>query len=258
MVQRYWITKPYKALWLARYGTDELESLKRDVGPIGWGALYQQDPKTGTGTVFKREWFKFYKRADVPAWEENIQVWDTAFEEGKENDYSACGSMSRCQDRVYVSRVWQDRVAWPDLLRQAHLEAANFERINKQPLHRVLIENTGSGISLRQALQSDPTFRWPVFPMPAVLGKQVRASAISGYPEAGQVYVLADQEWTPGFVDQLCEFPRGMYDDLVDLFVHGMTYFAGANVEQTEEVVTYDQEYPISPELDELEQRLGI
>jgi predicted phage terminase large subunit-like protein len=250
--------KPYKALWLSRYDVDELASLRRDVGPIGWGALYQQDPKTGTGTVFKREWFKFYKRTDVPAFEESVQIWDTAFEEGKENDFSACGSLSRCQDRVYLSRVWQDRVAWPDLLRQAHLEAANFERINKQPLHRVLIENKGSGISLRQALQSDPTFRWPVFPMEAKLSKQVRANGISGYVEAGQVYVLADQEWTPGFVDQLCEFPRGMHDDQVDMFVHGMAYFAGANVEQTEEVVTYEEQYPISPELDALEERLGL
>lgn len=250
--------KPYKALWLSRYGLEELASLRRDIGPVGWGSLYQQDPRVATGTIFKREWFKTFKLSDVPAWHENVQVWDTAFEPGQENDYSACGTLSRFDDRVYVSRIWQDRVAWPELLRQAHLEAEGFERRFKQPLHRVIIENKGSGISLRQALQADPKFRWPVFPIEANLKKQVRASGISGYVEAGQVYVLAGADWTDTFLDQLCEFPRGMNDDIVDLFVHGMSYFTAVGQEATEEVVSYDTQYQITPELDELEAGLGL
>ncbi len=250
--------KPYKALWMARYGLEELASLRRDVGPIGWGALYQQDPKTGTGTIFKREWFKRFKLSDVPAWHENVQVWDTAFEEGQENDFSACATLNRFDDRVYVSRVWQDRVAWPDLLRQAYLEADGFERRFKQPLHRVIIENKGSGISLRQALQADPKFRWPVFPIEAKQKKVVRASAISGYVEAGQVYVLEGLDWAGNFIDQLCEFPRGMHDDMVDAFVHGMAHFTAVGQDATEEVVSYEENVAISPELDELEQRLGL
>jgi predicted phage terminase large subunit-like protein len=94
--------------------------------------------------------------------------------------------------------------------------------------------------------------------MEAKQSKQVRANAISGYVEAGQVYVLAGQEWTPGFIDQLCEFPRGMHDDQVDMFVHGMTYFTAAGQDTTESVISYAEEFPISPELDELEGRLGL
>ena len=250
--------KKYDALWPSQYGVEALAATRKEIGSVGWGALYQQDPHIAIGSIFKRAWFKFYKPTDVLRWDENIQIWDTAFEPGQENDYSACGTLSRCQDRVYVSRVWQEQVAWPDLLRQAHFEAENFERVHRQPLHRVLIENKGSGISLRQALQSDPSFRWPVFPMEAKQKKQVRASGISGYVEAGQVYVLEGTEWVDGFIDQLCEFPRGMHDDMVDMFVHGMTYFAQTNVEETEQVATYEENVVISPELDELEQRLGL
>jgi predicted phage terminase large subunit-like protein len=250
--------KPYKALWLSRYGVDALASLRRDVGPIGWGALYQQDPQTATGSIFKREWFRPYKRTDVPQFEDIIQIWDTAFEAGQENDYSACVTLGRVQDRVYVIRVWRDRVQWPDLLRRARREAELVEQGYRQPVTRVIIENKGSGISLRQALQADPTFRWPVFPIEALLKKRVRATQVSGYPEAGQVHVLADQEWTPGFIDELCEFDKGMHDDQVDAFVHGLTFYAAAGQDTTESVVSYEENVVISPELDDLEQRLGL
>jgi predicted phage terminase large subunit-like protein len=250
--------RPYKALWLARYGVEALASLRRDVGPIGWGALYQQDPQTAIGSIFKRAWFRPYKRTDVPQFEDIIQIWDTAFEAGQENDYSACVTLGRVQDRVYVIRVWRDRVQWPDLLRRARREAELVEQGYRQPVTRIIIENKGSGISLRQALQADPTFRWPVFPIEALLKKRVRATQVSGYPEAGQVHVLADQEWTPGFIDELCEFDKGMHDDQVDAFVHGLTFYAAAGQDTAESVVSYEENVVISPELDDLEQRLGL
>ncbi|KKM68389.1 hypothetical protein LCGC14_1461320, partial [marine sediment metagenome] len=160
--------RPYRALWLARYGLEELASLRRDVGPVGWGALYQQDPQTATGSIFKRSWFKFFKRADVPQFHDLIQIWDTAFEAGQESDYSACVTLGRFGDRAYVTRVWRDRVKWPDLLRRARLEVTIAEKEYRQPVTRVIIENKGSGISLRQALQADSSFRWPVFPIEAL------------------------------------------------------------------------------------------
>ncbi|KKM68390.1 hypothetical protein LCGC14_1461330 [marine sediment metagenome] len=69
---------------------------------------------------------------------------------------------------------------------------------------------------------------------------------------------MADQEWTDGFIDELCEFDKGMHDDQVDAFVHGLTYFTATGQDVMEEVVSYEENVAISPELDELEQRLGL
>lgn len=54
------------ALWPEWYPLPVLERIKATVGPREWSALYQQQPQPDEGTFFKREWFKNWKKGELP------------------------------------------------------------------------------------------------------------------------------------------------------------------------------------------------
>lgn len=51
--------KSGEPLWESQYDLDNLLSIKRDIGPYDWSALYQQEPVDEESQEFKREWFKY-------------------------------------------------------------------------------------------------------------------------------------------------------------------------------------------------------
>ena len=71
-----WSRKKGEALCPERYDNKTLEQIKKDVGTMVWAGLYQQRPAPQEGSIFKLQWFKYYKR--LPYLNEIYQSWDTA------------------------------------------------------------------------------------------------------------------------------------------------------------------------------------
>ncbi|MEP7355346.1 MAG: hypothetical protein ABI824_19110 [Acidobacteriota bacterium] len=55
--------QPGELLWPARFGADELVSLKRSLGSYAASGQLQQRPSPAEGGMLKRNWFRFFQRA---------------------------------------------------------------------------------------------------------------------------------------------------------------------------------------------------
>lgn len=214
-----------QALWPERYPIEALENIRATIGSRDFETIYQGNPTVAAGTIFKRDWFKFI---DVEAMDEmaidvSVQVYDTAFKSGQENDYSVCLTMHLTDRGFIVSDMWHERVEFPAL--ESTVETL-YRR--EQPAY-VLVEDAASGQSLIQALQTRS--RVPVMAVQAKGDKVSRANSITGLVESGRVS-LVNGPWNHDFLEELCSFPSGAHDDIVDAFVHGMTFlreYAGSD-----------------------------
>jgi predicted phage terminase large subunit-like protein len=211
--------------------------------------------------VIKRTWLKLWK-GDLPELEFIVMSLDTAFTEDTgstvkgDPDYSACcvwGVFSPKQDRrdIILLDCWQDRLGFPDLIRRVkkeyRAEYAPRERSLLKPLFGpshvensgrrpdiLLIEDKGSGISLRQTLGREGIISAPYNPGRA--RKLDRLHAISPLFAAGRVWVVESSKapghpvsWANPLIEQLCTFSgEGSipHDDMMDAGVQGLRYLA--------------------------------
>ena len=211
--------------------------------------------------VIKRTWLKLWK-GDLPELEFIVMSLDTAFTEDTgsnvkgDPDYSACvvwGVFSPKQDRrdIILLDCWQDRLGFPDLIRRVKkefkAEYAPRERAIMKPMFGpshmensgrrpdlLLIEDKGSGISLRQTLGREGIISAPYNPGRA--RKLDRLHAVSPLFAAGRVWVVESSKvpghpvsWANPLVEQLCTFSgEGSipHDDMMDAGVQGLRYLA--------------------------------
>jgi predicted phage terminase large subunit-like protein len=249
-VKRY--MTPYKALWPDQFDVDHLEKTRATLGEVYWSALYMQRPQAAVGGIFKRN--NWAEHDGIGKLDYIIQVYDTAFAEGQENDYSATIDLGSAPGCFPVLDAWRGKVSFPDLVQRVYERWDRaLARYGRCP-DRILVENKGSGISLIQQIEANnlagvyvfPNGRpkrvpkIPVFGMPATVSKVVRAQGISGYHEAKLISLPKGQiEWKNDFVDECALFPKGPHDDWVDTLVHGVTWYSRP-VEESEGTVTLD------------------
>lgn len=206
-----------------RWPLKTLLRTKAGMSRRSWAALYQQSPVADGGNIIKREeWQKWPKNKPLPDIEYIIQCYDTAFEEGEENDYSArttWGVFRHPEDGRYcvllMSRM-KERLTFPDLLDLA-LEDYRLEKPD-----RVLVEKRASGHSLIQE------FRKRGVPVKAVppkgKSKVVRAHAASVMFEQGCVFYPEGRKWAEEVVDGVCAFPNGPDDDVEDTVFYAINW----------------------------------
>jgi predicted phage terminase large subunit-like protein len=205
--------KPGEALWPERYPIAVLSEI-RGVLQSEYHALYQQEPLPESGVIFLREWFE--RPTDIVdriGYDLVIQAWDTAYEEGKENDYSACVTIGRRRNLYYVLDAWRARLAFPQLVEAIKEKAAQFEADG------ILVEGKASGKSAVQSLRQST--RLPIVEVPAEKDKVARANVITPTCEAKRVHIPAGA-YGDLLLGELLRFPSGKHDDLVDAFVHAM------------------------------------
>jgi predicted phage terminase large subunit-like protein len=137
-----------------------------------------------------------------------LQSWDTASKGGPENDWSVCTTWSVTRNkRWYLLDVWRRRVDYPELKATAEKLAFAFRA------QRVLVEDTGAGISLVQELRSRVSGIIPVRPERDKVSRMAVASAKF---EAGQVLLPARAPWLSDFEAELFAFPGSRNDDQCD------------------------------------------
>ena len=211
--------------------------------------------------VVKRSWIKLWT-GPLPELEFVVMSMDTAFTEETgstkhgDPDYSACvvwGVFSPRADRrdVILLDCWQERLGFPDLISRVKREMkavyapreraiikpkfgpAYMEDSGRKP-DVLLIEDKGSGISLRQTLGREGIISAPYNPGRA--GKLDRLHAVSPLFAAGRVWMvesdkLPDQpkSWAQPLIEQLCTFTGNgsiPHDDMMDAGVQGLRYIA--------------------------------
>ncbi len=195
-----------EALFPERYNITELEKIKKSVGSYFFSAMYQQQPVDNEHQIFQKYWWKYYNEGEIK-FDNVIQVWDTAFEKGKENDYSVCATWGWNDDNFYLIDLFRDKLQFPEL------KVASENQYDKHKPNVIYIEDAGSGKSLIQILRRESKLNVRGI---APMDKVVRAHTTTPYIEAGRVFLPKNKSFLDDFLNEHNQFPAGKHDDIVD------------------------------------------
>lgn len=204
-------------LWPARYTEEAVCVSERELGPQARAAQLQQNPTSETGVIFKRDWFQ--KRwTQIPAGCQWLQSWDCTFDDTEDSDFVVGQVWAHKGGNFYLVDEVRGRMSFP-----ATVQAVK-DLAQKWPQARtILIENKANGPAVIRTLQGH---------LPGVIGwnpgsdsKEARAQAVSGYYEAGNVWLPAAAEWVGDHVEEMVEFPKGALDDRIDAATQALLRF---------------------------------
>lgn len=223
--------------------------------------------------IIRRSWFKLWPHdRPLPELEFIVMSLDTAFTEETgsttrgDPDYSACVVWGlfegpKGKRSIILLDCWQDRLGFPDLIKRTKTELkavyAPRERAIMKPLYGpsymeesgrkpdvLLIEDKGSGISLRQSLAREGVIASVYNPGRA--RKLDRLHAISPIVAGGHVWVVESDKlpgqprsWAQPLIEQMCTFSgEGSidHDDLMDAAVQGLRYIADRDMINTTKI----------------------
>lgn len=217
-----------------RFGPQEMGKLASELTERGFESQIQQNPSAEGGNILKLHHWREWEDSDLPEISSVIQVYDTAYEENEESDYSARTTWGVFQHEesldprlpwtaqykgqrrlclILLERM-NERLAFPEL-REAALESNNLWKPDK-----ILIEKKASGHSLAQELRRAGL---PVARIKVTDSKFVRAHAASLVLERGCIWYVK-RNWTDEVMNQCAEFPAGEFDDLVDTCTMAMLW----------------------------------
>lgn len=200
---------PGEALHPERVSLTKLNEMQADLGSLIFAGQYLQQPAPAGGGIVQWPWFKFYEVAPTPQYGDRIiQSWDHAFTKGEQSNYSACLTFLCRQDNFYVLDVFRGKMEFPQLLRFIPQYA------DKWKAGRVVLESSGAGVTLRQALHELDRQRYG-WTNPTE-DKVVRLMKASPYIENGRVFLPKEAPWLGAFRQEMLSFPNGKYDDQVD------------------------------------------
>lgn len=210
------------ALWPEKYSAERLKKIRAIQGPYWWSALYQQRPQPPEGTLFKREWFRYFTEEPAyfilhtPDKEERIdrsacwifQTCDPAATESEANDWFVIMTWAVTPNRdlltLDVMRVHADTTKHKQLMRAAHQRwGPRFQGV----------ENKTFGLNIIQTCVKEGL---PIVPLKADTDKVSRARPMAARYEVGTVYHKQGAEWLAEYENELLAFNRGKHDDQVD------------------------------------------
>lgn len=193
--------------------------IQHDRGTRVWTALYQGRPAPGEGLVFKREWWRRY---DYPQWVEDdgictalsfdevLQSWDMAFKDTDGADYVVGQVWGRRGDNAFLLDQVRGRLSFVDTCMKVRYLSAKWPQASAK-----IVEDKANGTAVINQLSSTVAGMIPVQPDGS---KVARASAISPFVEAGNVYLPAPEvhPWVEELVEEAAAFPLSVHDDQVD------------------------------------------
>lgn len=212
----------------ARISEGATKRLKR-VMKAKYHLQYQQDAEAGDGAILSRKNWRLWE-GEEPELDLLVSVYDTAYGEKEENDYSARTDWGVFRHRQKVERedgtfhtrerlciillgAWRDKVPYHELKRLAR------RHDRKVKPDYTLIEKAGAGISLAQDLSRAGVKN--IRKVSLSHGGRVkndkveRAHTASTVLDDGLVYYV-DRKWSRAVLDECAAFPKGSHDDFVD------------------------------------------
>ena len=214
----------------ARENAATLAALKKQLGSFFYSGQYQQNPVPDGGGIFKSKWFQYWPdNKPLPTFDCIIQSVDSAFtDKVEENDptaFTAWGVFKPGEGKPYCAMLldaWSEHLEYPELRKKLQQEyKTRYGSGEGRRADIVLMEDKGSGISLRQDLIRGGV---PVHPYnPGRADKIQRAHLVVTVLENGLIYLPESDKfpgktysWANEVVEQLCSFPKAEHDDYVD------------------------------------------
>jgi predicted phage terminase large subunit-like protein len=205
-----------EALHPERESLAVLQDLKSQIGSVRFAADYQQRPLPPDGLIFKRDRIQWYDAPPVRTSSSVVvQSWDTAIKSGGKNDYSACVTVMRHENKFYILDATRDRLDFPDLVPLAKSLA------EKHKPDRIVIEESGVGNLLAKELERA---RLPTLVKRPQADKVTRMQAQLLKFEQHQVVLPRQAIWLADFLEELLSVPSAKHDDQVDALCQALAY----------------------------------
>jgi len=231
-------TKKDELLWPARFPEAEVKLLSKKLGIYGTSGQLQQNPSPEEGGIIKTGHIKLWpSEARLPVFSYVLQSYDGAFTEETKNDPSGLLVFGifehKGKNRVMLLDAWEERYEYPELRKVSKEEFKSFygeETGGQHGVDCVLIEDKGSGISLRQDLGRAGV---PVRPYnPGKASKEMRAHLVAPLIEAGLLYVMESPnnkgqvvKWAEWCMKEWRLFPNAKHDEAVDCLTQALIFF---------------------------------
>jgi predicted phage terminase large subunit-like protein len=211
-------------LW-PEFGFDEkrLSEIQSDVGPYVWNALYQQRPNAAEGTIFKRDYFKYFEEQKIgtetylhvgekkfdlrDCWA--FQTVDTANSVKTINDYFVISTWYITPDKdLLLYDVFRTHIEGPDQKPLMKEQSKRYAHLRFQA-----IENITFGTNLiQECLREGMT----ILSVKVDKDKVTRSLPIGAKYASGKVYHRSGAPWLGDYEDELLSFPNGKHDDQAD------------------------------------------
>lgn len=211
--------EPGEYMLSARGRTDEQwERIRTERGSRVWAALYQGRPSPGEGLIFNRDWWQYYKTPqwivreggvhDALTFDEVIMSWDMAFKDTDSADFVVGQVWGRRGADAYLLDQVRGRMSFVETCMQFRSLAAKWPAAGAK-----LVEDKANGPAVISALSQTVPGIIAVQPEGS---KEARASAISPFCEARNVWLPEFAAFTADLVDECASFPLSTHDDQVD------------------------------------------
>ena len=230
-------------------------------GERTWNALYQGRPSAADGNLFKREWWKLYKRSefDFSKFEYIVLSVDATFKQTETSDFVGIELWGLYRNNAYLWKLVNKRMGFVKTCQYIKDICKEYPQIDQ-----LLVEDKANGSAIIDA------FRYmegvpPIVAVNPLGGKYSRAQAVSPYVEQGHCYIpddfttaeVQDIEWDgkdktlPGherFIVQFSKFPFMAHDDMVDSGTQALTRLiklvTGEEPRPERKVMRYVKWYP--------------
>jgi predicted phage terminase large subunit-like protein len=205
------------------HSLEKLYEQKGIMSDYWWSALYQQNPKSLGGNVFKNTGIQFYLPKDLPSsFDLVIDSWDCTFKDTDGTDFVCGGKWAKKGASAYLLRVVHKRMGFVDT-------AESVEEMQNQAPRpsEVLIEDKANGPAVIDFLKKRVPRLIPIEPDGS---KLARAHAVTSVWEARNVYIPHPQTaaWVTGstktdhfisgsYLAEMTGFPAAKNDDWVDM-----------------------------------------
>jgi len=210
--------EPGQALWPARYPRKELLGIKA-VDSRSFSAKYQQDPKPAEGVRFKRDWLEpnVIEAERVPMGLRWVRYWDLAHSTKASGHLTATGAGAMdAAGNIYIRRGYADKLEWPDV-KPLIKERCQVERETRHGIEA----KVHGGPAVQELLRDRDLVGIAIQPVNVAADKLVRAAPVETRAKEGKLFFVIegkhDRRWVRDWIDEMCEFPFGTYDDRVDV-----------------------------------------
>lgn len=204
-----------EVIWPERYPLEYMLEIKSMVGRKIWSSLYQQNPIIESGDIFTGDDFQRYN-TPPDEFDTIIQSWDTTFKNTLGADYVVGQVWGKKDSKFYMLYQVRGRFSFNETKQLIVATAQKFPKAAA-----ILIEESANGYAIINELSSTIP---GIIPIKAIGSKESRASAVTPYVEAHNVFLPADSTGDM-IIDECTRFPYGKNDDQVDALTQALNYF---------------------------------
>jgi predicted phage terminase large subunit-like protein len=192
-----------------------LAQSKKDLGSTDYAGQHQQRPAAAEGGIFKRDWWRRYTPAELPAMHMTLISVDATFKQGSDVDFVAIHVWGFNGPRAFLLARRHSQMGFTATKDSIRILYAEFRP------SAILIEDKANGPAIIEELSRE---------IPGVIainpegGKISRAWAASPSVEAGGVYLPKDEPWVEEVIDEAADFPNAKHDDDVDAMTQALNW----------------------------------